>query len=292
VEPDETFEVRLLGAVNCTLGDGSALGTILNDDIPEDLAIADATEWEGDSGPTEMRFDVTLGEASMTTVQVDWATADGTARAGEDYEAASGILVYAPGETLQTISVNVIGDTLDECSEEFHVELSNPVNSSIFDGQGLGTIQNDDLLGCDNADGDCFHDEACGGLDCDDSDGSVYPNAAEVNDGTDNQCPGDPGCGVVDEISGVCGFHDNDRFRFSWPEQEGAATYAVARSSAADFSAGCILWPPTALPYIDDVAAPAEDEVFYYLVRPLTPLAGSWGQRSDDTERGFTCPSP
>ncbi len=292
VEPNETFEVRLIGAVHCTIDDGSAVGTIVNDDIPEDLAIGDATEWEGDSGTTEIQFDVTLGEASLATVQVDWATADGTAIAGEDYEAASGVLIYTPGETLQTISVYANGDVLDECSEDFYVELSNPVNSTIFDGQGLGTIQNDDLLGCADADGDCYHDEACGGRDCDDSDGSVYPGAAEVNDGTDNQCPGELGHGVVDEISGVCGFHDSDTIRFSWPEQEGAATYEVARSSAGDFSTDCVLWPPTALPYIDDVETPDTLEVFHYLVRPLTPLTGSWGQDWEMTERSFVCPNP
>jgi len=37
------------------------------------------------------------------------------------------------------------------------------------------------------------------GADCDDTNPNVFPGAAEVCDGVDNQCPGEPGYGVVDE---------------------------------------------------------------------------------------------
>ncbi len=39
------------------------------------------------------------GQASNSTVTVDYATADGTANAGSDYVARSGTLSFAPGET-------------------------------------------------------------------------------------------------------------------------------------------------------------------------------------------------
>ena len=292
VEPDEAFEVILYSASNGSIGDGTGVGTIENDDLGVALSIGDAADWEGDSGTTELQFDVTLAEASLTTVSVDWTTVDGTAFAGEDYIAAFGTLTFPAGETLRTVLVSVLGDLLDECTEEFYVELSNPVNATVFVGQGIGTIQHDDLADCVNADGDCYHDEACGGRDCDDSDPSVYPKAPESNDGIDNQCPGDHGYGVIDEISGVCDFHDGDTVRFSWPEQAGADTYEVARSPQRDFLTICVLWPPTSMPYVDDVSDPSIGECFYYLVRAATPNPGSWGENSQDIERTFTCPNP
>ena len=58
------------------------------------------------------------------------------------------------------------------------------------------------------------------------------PGAAEVNDGLDNQCPGDAGRGLVDEISGIAGFNTfDDKTRFSWMSQSGAVSYEVARST-------------------------------------------------------------
>jgi hypothetical protein len=58
--------------------------------------------------------------------------------------AASGTLTFSPGETRQTVAVDVVGDTLVEDSESFVVALSGPTNAEIADGQGVGTIANDD----------------------------------------------------------------------------------------------------------------------------------------------------
>src|SRR5207245_1632468 len=74
----------------------------------------------------------------------DYATADGTATAPSDYAAASGTVTFNPAVTSQQVSVNVNGDTLNEPDETFVVNLSNGVNVTILDGQGQGTIQNDD----------------------------------------------------------------------------------------------------------------------------------------------------
>jgi hypothetical protein len=77
---------------------------------------------------------------------IDYSTADGTATAGNDYTAASGTLTFNPGETVKTISVPIIDDVIYEGPETFYLNLSNPVNAAISDGQGIGTIANDDLL--------------------------------------------------------------------------------------------------------------------------------------------------
>src|SRR5207247_2027525 len=57
-----------------------------------------------------------------------------------------GTATFAPGETSQSISVLVNGDTTNESDETFTVDLSNPTASTVSDGQGLGTITNDDAV--------------------------------------------------------------------------------------------------------------------------------------------------
>src|SRR5204863_5816284 len=100
---------------------------------------------EGNTGTTNAVFTVTLSAASSQTVTVDFATADGTATAGSDYVANSGTLTFNSGDITKTITVVVNGDTLNETNETFFVNLSNAVNATIADGQGLGTITNDDF---------------------------------------------------------------------------------------------------------------------------------------------------
>jgi hypothetical protein len=143
-EPDETFFVNLSAPVNATIADGQGLGTILNDDAVPSLAINDVTVVEGNSGTTNATFLVSLSAPSGQTVTVSYATADGTATAGSDYVAAAGTLAFPPGTTLLPVTVLVIGDTLAEPNETFFVNLSAPVNATIADGQGVGTIADDD----------------------------------------------------------------------------------------------------------------------------------------------------
>ena len=112
----------------------------------ESLAIDDVTITEGDAGVVAATFTVTLSEISANTVTVDYATADGTAAAPGDYSAAAGTLTFLPGETTQTVSVDVNGDALDEEDETYTVDLTNAVNAGIDDGQGVGTITDDDPL--------------------------------------------------------------------------------------------------------------------------------------------------
>jgi len=82
----------------------------------------------------------------MSTVTVNFATADGSAFAGSDYVATSGTLTFAPGTTTQPVTVNVIGDTTPEPNETFFVNLSSPTNATIATGTGTGTILNDDAV--------------------------------------------------------------------------------------------------------------------------------------------------
>jgi len=142
-EPNETFFVNLSASPNALVVKGQGVGTIL-DDEPR-LTISDVTHKEGNSGTTLFVFTVTLSIAYDVPVTVNYATADGTATvADNDYQAASGTLTFAPGQTTQTITIRVIGDTKKEADETFFVNLSGATNALILDGQGLGTILNDD----------------------------------------------------------------------------------------------------------------------------------------------------
>ena len=140
-EADETFTVALSNAVNATLDDAEATGTIADNDDTPALTIADAEAAEGDR---EITFAVTLGAASSLEVTVDWTTADGTAKADADYVAADDRLTFAPGQTEVTIAVVVFNDALDEGDETLTIALSDPTNATIAEGTATGTITDDD----------------------------------------------------------------------------------------------------------------------------------------------------
>nr|WP_322714928.1 Calx-beta domain-containing protein [Nostoc sp. ChiSLP03a]MDZ8216167.1 Calx-beta domain-containing protein [Nostoc sp. ChiSLP03a] len=143
-EYDETLFLNLSDASNATIADAIAVGTILDNDAPPVLTINDKTITEGDNGITYMTFTVSLGVPSVKPITVDYTTANGTATAGSDYKATCGTLTFAPGQTSQTIIVEVIGDRLRGADETFSINLSNATNATISDAQGIGTIIDDD----------------------------------------------------------------------------------------------------------------------------------------------------
>src|SRR6185369_10808293 len=110
------------------------------------LNISDVSVTEGNSGTTNAVLTVSLSAASALPVSVNWTTANGTASAPSDYLANSGTLTFAAGQTIRTITIVVNGDTLNEADETFLVNLSNAVNATINDAQGVVTIANDDAL--------------------------------------------------------------------------------------------------------------------------------------------------
>ena len=169
----------------------------------------------------------------------------------------------------------------------------------VFDGGfetsyvSANSLPNEICLDCvDDLDGDGWsYGEICGFDDCNDDDPTTHPGAAEVNDGRDNGCPGDPGFGLVDEIADTAGFyHPGDTTRFTWLVQDGAAGYEVARSTVRDFSTSCLMLP-SERPTLRDPVAPPPGGVFYYLVRSSLPHVGSWGRSTSGVERAIDCDS-
>ena len=152
VETDETFNLNLSSPANATIADGSGVGTILNDDSYAALSVNDVAVLEGDSGTSNLVFTVQLSKAdSLRVITVNYATADGSATAGSDYTANSGTLTFPKGTTTQTVSVSIIGDTAIETDETFTLDLSGPVNATLADASGAGTITNDDAVPVEDA---------------------------------------------------------------------------------------------------------------------------------------------
>ncbi len=111
-----------------------------------EVSVADA---KANEGAGSVAFEVSLDRAFTTAahrVTVDYATADGTAKAGEDYTATSGTLTFAAGEKTKTVNVPILDDAVDEGEETFTFRLSNATGARIGDGEATGTITNDDPL--------------------------------------------------------------------------------------------------------------------------------------------------
>lgn len=132
------------GAV-CTR-DGRALAETLALTVPGPVAlsVADARADEGTDAAAA--FTVTLSRASTRTVTVDYATADGTAQAGQDYTATSGTLTFAAGVVERTVSVPVLDDARNEGEESFTLTLSNATGALLDDAEATGTIVNGDPI--------------------------------------------------------------------------------------------------------------------------------------------------
>ena len=156
VEPDSDSDVAITlpggrecevsGAICTRGGNPRQLGNSPSATVagPAGLSVADA---EADEAPgATMRFAVTLDRAAAGAATVDWATADGTARAGDDYAAAEGTLKFAPGERSKTVAVTVLDDSVDDAGETFRVLLSNASGARLADAEGVGTIRNADPL--------------------------------------------------------------------------------------------------------------------------------------------------
>ena len=145
-EGNETFFANLSSPVGLTIADSQGVATILDDDTPAlpSISINDISITEGNSGTRAATFTLSLSAAASSPVSVSYATANGTASAGSDYLAATGTVTLAAGVTSQSFSITINGDTAVEADETFSVNLSSPTGATIADGQGVGTIVNDD----------------------------------------------------------------------------------------------------------------------------------------------------
>ncbi len=146
-EFDEQFHVNLVYPVNAVVSSGQAEGTILDDDLPPSISINDVSVNEGNAGTTPVVFTLSLSAPSGKPVIAFIETADNTAKAGVDYQSVNlHGLGFIPGETSITVSVQVIGDNINEPNKNFFVNLIDADHATMVDTQGVGTIVDDDPL--------------------------------------------------------------------------------------------------------------------------------------------------
>ena len=153
-EGDESFTVVLsnLSGDGVSFSRDRATGTIVDNELPLFLSIADTRVTEGNAGSGDMVFTVSLSPESDEQVSVDIFELEGfgTATAGTDYQRFSReTLIFAPGDTRQTFTVQILGDIQLESDETIVVFLDNPVGAQLgtsASGQRTGTIVNDETL--------------------------------------------------------------------------------------------------------------------------------------------------
>ncbi|HEU4713142.1 MAG TPA: FG-GAP-like repeat-containing protein [Pyrinomonadaceae bacterium] len=143
-EIDQFFLVALTTPVNAFITDGKGIGTIVDNDAPATISINDASAPEGPQPQNVATFNVTLNGPSEKDITVDFGFTPGTATPNVDYPNFTGTLQFPAGQTSRTIQIQMINDNVFEPAETFFVNLSNPTNATIADGQGQGTITNDD----------------------------------------------------------------------------------------------------------------------------------------------------
>ena len=221
IEADETFDVVLnvLGGNRLANITGSGRGTILDDDEDQRLRVGVTVpriaEGSG-GGTTDFVFPLRLSRAlrdGEADVVVSYQTVDGTATAGEDYEAVSGRIQFVNGnETRASITVPVFADETFEDDETFVMQLQIESGDAEFLGDGRlpATIRNDDEEETTDPDDP---------VDPDDPDDPQNP------DDPDDPTP-DPGASqpLVSFASDL----------FTAPEAAGIATIRVARQGNAE----------------------------------------------------------
>jgi uncharacterized repeat protein (TIGR01451 family) len=137
---------------------GAADPTVTSVLAPPDMSIKDASTNEPSAGSKLMAFTVVLSHASANNVFINYATTSGGANPGEaglngcapgaDYVDTFGKLTFMPGQTVQTISVEICSDgDSSETDETFLMQLSAPSNATVTDGEATGTISVANLPG-------------------------------------------------------------------------------------------------------------------------------------------------
>ena len=144
-EAQETFFLDISNVQNATVSSSRGTGFIVDDDGPT-ISINDVSVTEGNSGTKAATFTLSLSGPSVEPIAVRVITAPGTATASTDYNPINLVVTFQPGVVTRTFDVQIIGDTNLEPNETFFVNLTEPFGTTIADGEGVGTILDDDTL--------------------------------------------------------------------------------------------------------------------------------------------------
>ena len=134
--------IRNTGGVDVLLVNPSARVSPETNPHAASLSVADATAEEG----ARLEFRVALSRAADSRVSVSYHSEDFTATAGSDYEAVSGTLIFAAGETAKTVTVATLDDVIDDDGETLTLRLTSYSGAYLEDSEATGTIHNSDPL--------------------------------------------------------------------------------------------------------------------------------------------------
>ena len=158
-EENETFTLTLSSPTNAALGDDTATGRIRDNDAPPMVRVSDASApeggtvdfmlslWPPSGKQVTVQYETSSGTAqSGTQARAHRTTASDTAESGTDFTRESGTVIFAPGETSQTVSVQTVDDAEDEENETLTLRLSSATNATLAPGSttATGTIADDD----------------------------------------------------------------------------------------------------------------------------------------------------
>lgn len=212
-EVDENFTIEFSNPVNAILSGGepvlTATGVILDSDGGQNLAlfVSDPLVFETQAGGQQAVFEVRLSQPSAQAVTISYATANGTALAGQDFVAASGTLTFAPGQTVASVAVDILSSDVAEVTETFSLVLTNvPAFINADDSIGIGSIQDNAQLngtaGNDNLSGSLVGD-VVNGLGGDDTLSGLAGNDNISGGDGDDAIAGGAGNDTVDGGEGA-----------------------------------------------------------------------------------------
>jgi hypothetical protein len=144
-EQQETYFLDISNVQNATISSSRGNGFIVDDDGPT-VSINDVSVTEGNTGTKAATFTLTLSGPSVEAIAVRVVTSPGTATAAVDYSSINLVVIFQPGIVTRTFDVAIIGDTNLESNETFVVNITESFAATIADGEGVGTILDDDVL--------------------------------------------------------------------------------------------------------------------------------------------------
>lgn len=152
-DPDSLYFKVLLAAKTGSddtafnFADSIGVGTLIDNDLPPTISIRDSSVREpldAASPAVNMVFTIAISARSVQPITVGWSTSDNTAKHDSDYTTKSGTATIPAGSTTATVAVPILADSLWEGSETFRILLRAPINATLNDSVGLGTILDND----------------------------------------------------------------------------------------------------------------------------------------------------
>jgi serine protease len=142
-EANEAFVLSLTGITGATVDDGTAVVTLVNDDVNW-LTIDDVTVTEGNAAKV-VSVTVWMQQPVPVPVSFTVSTADGSAKAGSDYVARSQAFTIPAYENFRTFDITLPADFSTEGEESFYARLGNVTGVSVGKAQATITVIDDEM---------------------------------------------------------------------------------------------------------------------------------------------------